>query len=154
MKKKFNDYDIFLRYKNYLIPTVGILTNKFGIKSIATVNGVTYLSRDFGTTLGNLYSLIYGEIPEKSVINPFYIRNKIAMSTIKNISKFAVLCPFSKEELNKNGLPIKKINVITNMLDPNFKVIKKNEKKDTDPVKILYIANLYYSKNIDLLINS
>lgn len=147
LKKRVKDYDIFHTYNMDLMPAVGLLT-KFQIaKSVATLNGAV-----FSSSQGEWYHkyITSFNIKTKFIGTGFIIRNKLMMPAIKNINQFTTLCPFYKERFGEDGISLKKIKVIPNMLDLNFKVLGK--KKKNNQVRMLYMGHFRWRKGLDTLL--
>jgi len=139
LKDKIKDYDIFHTYNMDLLPAIGMLTRKYNIKSIATLNGIVF-SPSMSTYFFHRY------------VNPKFYRNKIMIEYIKNIKHFTTICPYFKEKWIEDGIEENKITIIPNMIDPSFKVIE-NEKSD-DIIRILFIGNYAKWRNLDILLNA
>ena len=138
LRKIVKNYDIFHTYNMDLLPAVGLLTKKYDIKSIATLNGIVF-SPSMST-----YFIKH--------LSPKFYRNKLMMEYIKNIKHFTTICPYYKENWVKDGIEEKRITVIPNMIDPSFKVIK-NDKSD-DVIRILFIGNYAKWRNLDILLKA
>jgi len=138
LRKIVKDYDIFHTYNMDLLPAVGLLTKKYDIKSVATLNGIVF-SPSMST-----YFIKH--------LSPKFYRNKLMMEYIKNIKHFTTICPYYKENWVKDGIEEERITVIPNMIDPSFKVIE-NDKSD-DVIRILFIGNYAKWRNLDTLLQA
>jgi len=138
LKDKIKDYDIFHTYNMDLLPAIGMLTEKYNIKSIATLNGIVF------SPSMSIYFIKY--------LSPKFYRNKIMMRYIKNIKHFTTICPYYKEIWVKDGIEENRITIIPNMIDPSFKVIE-NDKSD-DVIRILFIGNYARWRNLDVLLEA
>jgi len=107
--------DILHVYNMYLLPVVGYLTKKHNINSVATLNGIT-----FSPSMSN-----YNNLPR--YIHPRFYRNLFLMRYIKEIRFFTTLCPFYRDSWVRDGIGMRRISIITNMLDPGFKPVPKTE---------------------------
>lgn len=148
LKKRVKDYDIFHTYNMDLMPAVGLLTKLYGVRSVATLNGAVFSSQ------GEWYHKYKtsSDIRAKLVGIAFILRNKSMMPAIKNINYFTTLCPFYKERFGEDGIPLRKIKVIPNMLDPNFKVLAK--RRNNKKVRILYMGHFRWRKGVDILLSA
>jgi len=138
LKDKIKDYDIFHTYNMDLLPAIGMLTKKYNIKSIATLNGIVF-SPSMST-----YFIKY--------LSPKFYRNKIMMRYIKNIKHFITICPYYKEKWIEDGIEENKITVIPNMIDPSFRIIE-NDKSD-DVIRMLFTGNYAKWRNLDILLEA
>ncbi|MEF8849070.1 MAG: glycosyltransferase family 4 protein [Candidatus Thermoplasmatota archaeon] len=140
LKDKVDDFDVFHTYNMDLLPAVGRLTKKFGINSVATLNGIVF-SPSMST-----YRFKY--------LSPKFYRNLICFNSIKNISCFTTLFQVFKDKWVEDGLDKDKITVIPNMLDPSFKPEKR--KKSEDEIRLLHVGNFSPTRKeeIETLIKS
>jgi len=139
LQKEVANYDIFHTYNMGLMPAVGRLTEKYGINSVATLNGIIF-SPSMGVYTPNKY------------LNPKFYRNKVLMSTIRQISHFTTLCPFYKDNWVKDSIDKDKITIISNMIDDSFNVINKNNNESV--VRILFVGNYAKWRNLDILFSA
>lgn len=148
LRKLIYKYDIIHTYNMDLMPAIGLLTKKYNVKSIATLNGAVF-SRQ-----GEWYSLYKNNYDIKSKIIGFLIlcRNMLLMHFIKGITTFTTLCPFYKSIYNLEGITNDKIEVIPNMIDRNF-IVKLN-KNNIKKAEILYLGNYRWRKGLDILIKA
>lgn len=117
VKKRVDDYDVFHSYNMGYMPVLGIITKKYNINSVATLNGIVY-----SNSMGN------GNFLKK-------LRNNFFYKYINNIKKFVTLCEFHKKCWKKDGLT--NIKIINNMIDKNFKVIPN---KQADKYRVVMIG--------------
>jgi glycosyltransferase involved in cell wall biosynthesis len=137
LKKKIKDYRIFHTYNMSLLPALGLLSKKFNIKSIATLNGIVYSP--------SLSNYIYKSI------NPKFYRNILLMKYIRHIKLFTTLCPYYKEKWISDGLSAKTIRIIPNMILPDFKPIKK---KPHNKIRLLFVGNQAEWRGLDILVDA
>jgi len=123
LRKKKDEYDIFHVYNMDYLPTVGILSKKYKINSVATLNGIKYSN--------------YMMDKENQSFLKKVRNNVLIFQYIKHISHFTTLCPMYKNMWEHDGIPSEKITVIPNMLDPSFKV----EKQDHKNFNVLFVGN-------------
>lgn len=123
LKSKLDEFDIFHTYNMELLPLVGYLTKKYGIKSVGTFNG-------------RVFSISWGGIQFK-LINPRFYRNKLALKYANHILRKTCLSPYEREMWVNDGM--ESIEVVTNMLNPSFIPSKKSYNHDT--FRILYVGN-------------
>jgi len=147
LREKIGTCDIFHSYNHDLMPSLGFLTKKHGINSVATLNGSVYFhSLD---TEGRFKSR---NPIERAVLSLIKLRNKLALSYIRNIKTFTTLSTFYRDKFVEAGIPRDKIKIIPNMLDPNFE--PKPRIKDDDKATILYTGPFTFAKGIDILIDA
>jgi len=147
LREKIGTCDIFHSYNHDLMPSLGFLTKKHGINSVATLNGSVYFhSLDTG---GHFKS---GNPVRRAAISLIKLRNKFALHYIENIKMFTTLSTFYRDKFAEAGIPKDKIRIVTNMLDPNFK--PKQNIKAKAKVIILYTGSYIFSRGIDILIDA
>ena len=121
---KFTDYDVVHCYNTSLLPSIGQLTEDEDINSYATLNGII-----FSPSLA---------VYKHKFLSPKYYRNKIFFNHVKNIKMFSTLCEYWRRKWILDGIPARNISVITNMIDPDFKVEKRISH---DGYNILHVGN-------------
>jgi len=124
LKNKIKNYDIFHTYNMTLMPGLGILTKKYKVNSIATLNGIVY----------SISMSTY----KYQKMSPRFFRNKLIINFIKNIKYFTTLFQYFKENWINDGIDDKKISVIPNMIDVSFKPIKNTK---SDITRLLHVGN-------------
>ena len=125
LKNKLNDYDVFHTYNMSLLKSVGALTKKFNIKSLATLNGIV-----FSPSLST-YFLKYG--------SPRFYRNIfLVYRYIKYIKRFTTLFQYFKDKWVRDGIPEDRIIVIPNMIDSNFHPTRRTK---SNKIRLLYVGN-------------
>ena len=114
MKKRLSKYDLIHTYNMDLMPSLGLLTRRYKIDSIATLNGTIFSRVDewyikFQSEPLDLNNTLYSI----SLLS----RNAIHMTLVRKIRKFTALCQYRKEIFINEGIPEEKITVIPNILD-------------------------------------
>ena len=138
VKKLLNDYEVFHTYNMSLLPAVGLLTKKYNINSIASLNGHVF-SPTFATELS--------DCPARE-----HLTNSILLKTLfRYITKFSVLSEFYKETWVKDGIPQGKIQVIPNMLAEDYKA---KDVVHTNTVNILCVGNYAKWRNLNMLLEA
>ena len=115
LKQKQSDYDIIHVYNMDYLPVAGRLTKKYGLKTVATLNGIKYSNQMLDESSRSLFRLFRN----KFLINHY----------IKYISRFVTLCPMYMQMWVADGISEDRVTVIPNMMDPDFK-IKREENYD------------------------
>ena len=149
LKKQLSKYDLIHTYNMDLMPSLGLLTRRFGVPSVATLNGTIY------TRINEWYY--------KWVKNPFDLRhsifsvsllsrNAIHKEIVKNIQRFTALCQFRKETFIHEGFSGDKISVITNMLDTGREITAGEQKGGT--VGLVYLGTDRWRKGLDILLEA
>jgi len=126
LKDKIRSYDIFHTYNMSLLPSVGFLTKKFNINSVATLNGIVY-SPSLSTYRYKRFS-------------PRYYRNKLMLYFILNIKYFVTLFQFFREKWIDDGLKEENISVIPNMIDASFKPVSHVD-DENNSINLLHVGN-------------
>ena len=114
LRNRLGKFDLIHTYNMDLMPSIGLLTGRYKINSVATLNG---------TVFSRMNEWYYKFINSKSNMkhNIFSIsllsRNVFLIELIKKIRKFTALCRFRRESFIQEGLPGEKITVIPNILD-------------------------------------
>jgi glycosyltransferase involved in cell wall biosynthesis len=138
LKKLTNKYDIFHTYNMSFLPTIGLLTKKYTIKSVATLNGHVF---------SPTFELQFSDHPARNYKKcKFLLKNQI-----KYITKFTVLGEFWKDTWIKDGIPKEKIQVIPNMIAKNYVSLKT---KHRATVNILVVGNYAKWRDLDILLEA
>ncbi len=136
-KKKVDSYDIFHTYNMDLMPAIGHLTREYGIKSVATLNGI-------------VYSISMSAYAHKHFSPKFY-RNKSLIHILKKIDAFTALCPFYRDNWVKDGIPKEKIAVIPNMINLSLTTL---DKKASGTIRIVFVGNFANWRGLDILLQA
>lgn len=149
LRNKLGKFDLIHTYNMDLIPSIGLLTGKYKINSVATLNGTIY---------SRMNEWYYKFLDSKSGLkhNIFSIsllsRNVVLKEMIKKIRKFTALCKFRKESFIQEGLPGENISVIPNILDMDRKISSRNVKKGIS--RLLYFGTSRWRKGLDIIIDA
>lgn len=125
LKNNYSSYDIIHSYNMNYNTLLGLITKKYNINSVATLNGIVYnnIIGDYG---------VFGKF-----------RNNICNEFTKHIKIFTTLCRFYKE-----SWAFKNIHIINNMVDDSFKVEKHI---DSDKLRVLFVGNYSNWRDYDTL---
>lgn len=138
LKKLTNKYDIFHTYNMSMLPTVGLLTKKYNIKSIATLNGHVF---------SPTFELQFSDHPARSYrICKFLMENQI-----KYITKFTALSNFWGGAWISDGISKEKMTIIPNMIAKNYTTTKKT---NSDTTKIITVGNYAPWRDINMLLDA
>ena len=137
-KKLINTYDVWHFYNMSLLPMAGLLTKKYNINSVASLNGHNF-SPTFAAELS--------DHPAREHL----INSVLLNTTFKHIKRFTALSEFYKEAWAKDGIPQEKIRVIPNMIDENYVAKNLIHSKTT---RILSVGNYAKWRNLKLLLGS
>lgn len=107
LRKITNEYDIFHTYNMSLLPIVGLLTRRYGINSVASLNGHVF-SPTFERQLSN------------HKMRSYLLSKFLTESLIRHINRFTTLGEFWKDAWVKDGIAKEKIQVIPNMIEKKF----------------------------------
>jgi len=149
MKKQLSKYDLIHTYNMDLMPSLGLISRRFGTPSVASLNGTIY------TRINEWYY--------RWIEDPFNIRhslfsvsllsrNAIHKEIVKKIQRFTALCLFRKETFVHEGFPGDRISVITNILDAERKVTTKE--KRGEKVNLVYLGTDRWRKGLDVLVEA
>ena len=140
LKKRIDKYDIFHTYNMSLLPTIGLLTKKYDISSVGTMNGHV-----FSPTFERRFS--------KHPARSYRIVSFILRTQIKYIKRFTALGEFWREAWINDGIPADKIQVIPNMIPPNY-TYKGYMPEDKGIVNILNVGNYAPWRDMDMLLDA
>jgi len=129
LESRKDDYDLFHCYNMTYLPILGWLSKKYNVKTIGTLNGITFSRSMSGKN--NLHTL-WKTLPLKF---------------IKFINRFTTLCPYYKEQWVKDGLPSCNIDVVTNMYDSSFKPLNHIS---SDKFRLLFVGNRAWWRDLNL----
>lgn len=149
LKKKLSKYDLIHTYNMDLMPSLGLLTRRYKIQSLATLNGTIYtrMNEWFYTFQKNMFD-IRNTVLSVSLLT----RNVVHKTLIKRIKMFTALCQYRKEIFVNEGIPQEKITVIPNILDTT-RPLPPSSHKD-GKVNILYFGTSRWRKGLDVLIQA
>lgn len=137
LKKITNEYNIFHTYNMSLLPTIGRLTKKKNINSVATLNGHVYSPS---------CTLKYSDHPKRE----YPVTMSLLKLYISHIKKFTILSEFMREAWIKDGIPKEKIQVIPNMIAKNY----TSETHHGNIVNILAVGNYAKWRDLDTLLKA
>jgi len=137
-KKLTNAYDIWHFYNMSLLPMGGLLTRKYNINSVASLNG-----HNFSPTLAAELS----DHPTKNYLISLFLLK----SMVRHIKKFTTLGEYWKEAWVRDGIPQGKIQVIPNMIDKSYVAEKPFHRKK---VNIVAVGNYAKWRNMKMLLDA
>jgi glycosyltransferase involved in cell wall biosynthesis len=147
--KDLKEYDIVHSYNMIYHPTIGILSEKFGIPSVATLNSYVYLPKKrINLTPGKMRSIY-----EKTILS--YTRSH----HIKNINKMDKIIKLSNsigDIYEEFGLDSQKMTKIPNMIDPDILSQKSinHDHREENNTNLLFVGELRDSKGVRYLIDA
>ena len=149
LKKQLSKFDLIHTYNMDLMPSLGLLTSRFGVPSVATLNGTIYtrINEWYYRWVKNPYDLRHS-LFSVSLLS----RNVIHKEIVKKIQRFTALCQFRKETFIHEGFPGDRISVITNILDTERKMTA-GEKKGGN-VSLVYLGTDRWRKGLDILLEA
>lgn len=149
LKKQLSKFDLIHTYNMDLMPSLGLLTSRFGVPSVATLNGTIYtrINEWYYRWVKNPYDLRHS-LFSVSLLS----RNVIHKEIVKKIQRFTALCQFRKETFIHEGFPGDRISVITNILDTERKITTGD--KEGEKVNLVYLGTDRWRKGLDILLES
>jgi glycosyltransferase involved in cell wall biosynthesis len=149
LKRQLSKFDLIHTYNMDLMPSLGLISSRFGVPSVATLNGTIYtrINEWYYRWTKNPYNLRHS-LFSVSLLS----RNVIHKEIVKKIQRFTALCQFRKETFMHEGFPGDKISVITNLLDTE-RQITAGEKLG-EKVNIVYLGTDRWRKGLDILLEA
>lgn len=139
LNKRIYDYDVFHTYNMSLLPCLGLLTKKYNINSVASLNGIVY-SPTLGSNVSKHKKLTY--CLNKTILN----------GSIRHIKRFTTLSSYFKQVWAKDGIQNNRITVIPNMISKDY--VSSDEKIHSDFTRILFIGNYAKWRNLESLLDA
>jgi len=137
LKKRLDDYDILHAYNMNLLPTLGLLTKKYGTNTVGSLNGHVY-SPTFGRELGSKPTVAYN------------FNSMMLQAYTRHIKRFTTLSKFYTDTWVNDGLKEEKITVIPNMIDENYTASKIRPRNDI--VRLIAVGNYATWRNFEGLL--
>lgn len=139
LKKRIYDYDVFHTYNMSLLPCLGLLTKKYNINSVASLNGIVY-SPTLGSNVAKHKRLTH--CINKTILN----------GSIRHIKRFTTLSSYFKQIWVKDGIQNNRITVIPNMISKDY--VSKKKKTYSDLTRLLFVGNYAKWRNLKLLLDT
>lgn len=144
LRKQLQLFDIVHAYNMELHPTVGFVSDRYDIPSVATLNSYHFFPASVTNTtpgsLERLYELI-GQ-PTTGTIMRHYM---------KRIDAFVALSQSIRDIYTERGFGECHIEQINNMIDPEF---RPPADRSTDGYSLLYVGSLTENKGVQYLIRA
>lgn len=146
LRPRLSQFDVVHSYNMELHPTVGFLSDRLGVPSVATLNSYHFFPSSVTNTTATGVAKVYERIGLPTT-------GRVMRHYMGRIDAFVALSRAIQEIYERNGFADARFEHIPNMLDPAF------ETPDPDPdddgrYGLLYVGSLTENKGVEHLVRA